>query len=260
MRWRGWCAVLGACCVVPALAMANPKRPSPDRVWIHPGIENLRPERIAILPAVSFVFLPRERIYVEDAWLQRLSRSRHAWLPAVLCRERMAATSRHGDSLLNVIGDQVRNRGRVDSTSSPRLARLLQSQALLSLRIDRWERVGAARSTRIYVDMSAALVDSSGRLLWRVSSEERLESVYGLPKINVSEPPEGTSLEEFKRWRAATEGNEARLVFGRPGEMGAGMQSSSISPDFQAALTRILTRWVLLFPETPRRPAVSIAR
>lgn len=242
---------------VPTLGAAKTRGPAHDRVWTHPDLERLRPERIAILPVVSFVFLPKERAYLEDAWLQRMGGSRHAWMPAVLCRERMAATSRRGDSLLNAIGNQVRSRGRVDSTSSPRLGRLLESQALLCLRIDRWERVGG----RIFIDMTATLVDSTGRLLWRVSSEERLESVYGLPKIATAPKPANQGAEdEYTRWRASVEKDE-RFVTGRPGEMGMTTQSSHlVSADFRAGVLSLLGRWGTMFPASPRRPSASLAR
>src|SRR5262245_17088304 len=188
MRRTTWWLLVVVGVVAPLSVAAKRRAPAVDRVWVHSKIESLRPRRVAILPAVSFEFLPKERSYVEDAWEQRMIRSRHAWLPAVLCRERMAATSRQRDSLLTAVAAQIRNRGRVDSTSSPRLARLLNTDALLCLRIDRWERMGVARSTQIYVDMTASLVDSTGRLLWKVSSEERLESLYGVPKLEEGTP------------------------------------------------------------------------
>ena len=248
--------LLGALLALLTLTAATPTAPVPDQVWGHPELERLRPQHVAILPVVSFVYLPRERAYVEDAWLQRMRLSYHDWLPAVLCRERMASTSRGGDSLLSAIGSQVRSRGRVDSTSSPHLARLLHSQALLCLRIDRWERIGEARSTRVYVDMTAALVDSTGRLLWRVVSRECLESVYGVPKaVSVAQPAVPASDMEYERWRASEEAATRGALAGRPGEMGVGYGPTAIAADFHEAVTRILARWARRFPESPRRPA-----
>jgi hypothetical protein len=284
MKRRRLYLAMSLCAALLALTAAKPRRASPDRIWIHPEIERLRPRRIAVLPAVSFVFLPKERGYLEDAWQQRMIGSRHEWMPAVICRERMASTSRRGDSLLTAIGNQIRSRGRVDSTSSPRLAQLLNSQALLCLRIDRWERMGTARSTQIYVDMTAALVDSNGRLLWRVVSEERLESVYGVPKFDdglassgsgpasrghtplaVEEPKTPGSAGQpgevggYERARARDEATEQRRM-SRPGEMAMATESAWISADYQAALGRILARWSRLFPESPRRVSAAIAR
>jgi hypothetical protein len=262
VKRRVGCLVLALLAIVPTGAAAKRRDPRADRIWIHPRIDGLRPSRIAILPAVSFVWLPSERTFLEDAWLQRLTGSQHVWLPAVLCRERMAATSRRGDSLLNVIGTQIRSRGRVDSTTSMRLARLLDSQALLCLRIDRWERIGGVAASLVYVDMTATLVDSTGRLLWRITSEERLQSVYRIPKLRPGEEvaqapivppgPQGSSAGAYYRWRVSNERFEERLSVGRPGEVGWAMQTAGISPDFQLALSRILVRWARMFPQSPR--------
>ena len=253
---------LGMGATLLALTAAKSPGHAPDRVWIHPDIDRLRPERIAILPAVSFVWIPEGRAYLEEAWFLGMSTIRRDWLPAILCRERMGATSRTGDSLLNVLGAQVRSRARVDSTSAPRLARLLGVKALLCLRIDRWERIGTLPTTRIYVDLTAALVDSTGRLLWRASTEERLESVYGVPKVPDSgRPPEPGSGLGYEQQRAVTEGL-AQIVLrgGRPGEMGMTAEWATVPPDFQAVVARVLARWAGLFPAAPRRSAASVAR
>jgi hypothetical protein len=145
----------------------------------------------------------------------------------------------------------------VDSTSSPRVARLLGAQALLCLRIDRWERIGAPRSTRVYVDMTATLVDSTGRLLWRASSEERLESIYSVPRVTSDLVPpsdEGTG-QNYALWREVDAERQQRKMAGRPGEMGMTTQSAhAVAADFRAGLSRSLARLAARFPESPRRP------
>jgi hypothetical protein len=251
MRRRAVWMALALLAGLPVVAAGKPREAAPDRVWSHPDLERLRPERIAVLPVVSFVYLPKERSYLEDIWLQRMAASRHIWMPAVLCRERMAATSRHGDSLLNAIDNQVRSRGRVDSTACRKLARLLESQGLLCLRIDRWER----QTGRVYIDMTASLVDSTGRLLWRVSSEERLESAYSLPKAGKADAEKAG---DYRAWRA---GGDGALVTGRPGEMGMATQSAlQIAADYRAGVVNLFGRWGAMFPQSPRRPATSAAR
>jgi hypothetical protein len=247
-RWTAGAAVV----TLAALAQACG---AGESVWSHPDLEHLRPDRIAILPAVSFVYLPTQRAYVEDAWLKRFETTHHHWIPAILCRERMAGTSKGGDSLLAKIGDQVRSRGRVDSLSSSSLAKLLQCQAMLCLRIDRWERLGRGGNERVFVDMTASLVDASGRLLWKATSEERLESVYGLPKQGGpggSPPPQS---EDDDMRRVHEEGLQQHASSGRPGEMGMTGQVTTIALDFQTALDHILTRWAKAFPTPPSAPA-----
>jgi hypothetical protein len=256
-RARGWIPALLLALAVTGAAI--PAARASDRSWVHPEIERLRPARIAILPAVSFVYLPTQRAYFEDAWLQRFARTRHAWVPAILCRERMASTSRRGDSLLSRVGDQIRSRGRVDSAASASLARLLESQALLCLRIDRWERLGRGGNERIFVDMTATLVDSTGRLLWRVTSEERLESAYGIPKSGPTEAPAAAG-DDYEMRRGRAERTERWIASGRPGEMGVTGQVTTISPDFQAAVGRILARWERLFPAAATRASAGAAR
>ena len=87
-----------------------------------------------------------------------------------------------GDSLLKAFTQYVLKNGRLDSLDAPRFSRATRARALLTVRVDRFERMelqfdqsGKPTTT---VQLTAALVDSTGRLLWTASGSETAEGPY----------------------------------------------------------------------------------
>src|SRR4030095_15408340 len=81
-----------------------------------------------------------------------------------------------------VIDRGILTQGRVDSLAARRLCRALRVTALLSVRVDlfeqiqvEWNQSGKPSTT---VQSRAAVVDSSGRLLWTASGSETAEGPY----------------------------------------------------------------------------------
>jgi hypothetical protein len=127
----------------------------------------------------------------------------------------------------------VLQKARIDSTVAQRMCRKLRVQAVLGVRLDEWETQSIEPSqsgkpwSRAYV--RAALIDSTGRLLW---SAEGNETVDGLEHTATSNA--------------------------------TGIQSSSPHSDFatgegaaprpQEVFQRIAARWAAVFPPRAAAP------
>ncbi len=217
------------------LAAAKPKDKVADLLWTHPEIARFPVREVALLPVVTFDRNPQAQQIVERSWGQLFSKSGHRWLSATFARERLRAAAGGGDSLLALYQDQVRKAARVDSSFAPELARLLRIRTLLSVRVDSWEKIeveptqsGRASTT---VWLKAALVDSSGALLWSVSGSERLEGQQY--------DPTGAVL-----------GMKQSDLAARP-IAGAAVKA----PAYEEVVAKLLGRWVPLFPPAARDSA-----
>src|SRR5262249_22101728 len=131
---------------------------------------------IALLPVVSFDRNQQAQLTVERFWGQLFGRNGYRWLSATFSRERLHAA---GDSVQKAYEGPGRRSARVDSTLAPELSRALRARGLLTVRVDSYEKVeveptqSGRASTTIW--LKAALVDSTGALLWSISGSERLE-------------------------------------------------------------------------------------
>ena len=132
-----------------------------------------------------------------------------------------------GDSLLKAFAQGVLKAGRLDSLDAPRFSRATRARALFTVRVDRFERLelpfdqsGKPTTT---VQLTAALVDSSGRLLWTASGSETAEGPY--------QDAGATAL----------------------GVRASGLNNTPITgqggaPSFPETLDRLLARWLPRFP------------
>jgi hypothetical protein len=154
------------------------RRPG-DRVWARTGLESSNLRCIAVLPPAGE---PREgALNLEDRWLMRVYRDGHAWLTSAMVVDRLARNPRQGEALLTRAREQVERSGEVDSTSATQLARAVGADAVLFLRLDRWERLGGGSKTVAYVEATCALQDSSGHLLLKITGAESVTGLYGIP-------------------------------------------------------------------------------
>jgi hypothetical protein len=117
---------------------------------------------------------------------------------------------------------------------APLLCARLRTNALLTVRVDQWtqiaiapEQSGKASTT---MQLVAAMVDSTGRLLWRISGSESAEGVYVEPIEGVTE----------------ASGSAVTRSTGLHGSTAAGAP-----PAYVDVLDRLLARWAKLFPAKP---------
>jgi hypothetical protein len=139
-----------------------------------------------------------------------------------------------GDSALLAVRKGVLKDARVDSLSARALCKALRVTAILSIRADQWDQIqmefnqtGKPSTT---VQMRAALVDSTGRLLWTASGSETGEGPM--------HQGDGGTL------GVKGSGIDLQPVTGQGGP-----------PSFQEVLTPLFTRWIKEFPAPPAPPA-----
>src|SRR5215471_19940267 len=163
----------------PALRMASAAKPpmTGDRVWTAPDIARYPVASIVMMPVATYDGNLEARKQVELAVGQALKGSGHRWMSPFLVRDMIMKNG--GDSLSKAINDRLLKDPRIDSLDAPRLSRMFRSRALLTVRVDEMERreLEADQSGRpsTSIQLRAALVDSTGRLLWTMASSETME-------------------------------------------------------------------------------------
>jgi hypothetical protein len=223
------CAVLAA--LIAPVAGAEPKGKNVDLFWQRADFDSLRIKSIAFLPTVSFDHDLQKEQEAEDAMAQTIRGVVYRWLSPTsvqaLCKARPAA-----DSVWKVQRERVLKspQARIDSLAAPILCAALRVNALLSLRVDRMEKVepewNQAGKPTTTIACHAALVDSAGRLLWTASGTETGEGQYYDPNAGV-QSVSGSGLSAKPK----------------TGQMGA--------PEYKDVGARLFERWAQAFP----RPA-----
>ena len=83
---------------------------------------------------------------------------------------KLRSASRQRDSLLNVISDQVQKSGKLEPKTATFLSHLLDADALLCVRIDKWQVMNSASSRQTAtIELSATLIDPVSTELWKVA-------------------------------------------------------------------------------------------
>lgn len=226
----GLLALASALASAVTLAVAAPCEAarSSDRVWTRAGIAQYPLRRIAFLVVVDQAEGIARARAVEEQWLLHFIDDGHDWVPPEICEQSMRLFSRRRpDSVMSAVRNQVFRNGQIDSTGAPRLASALRSQALLTVRVDVIDRGGtwAGEIVTARVELTAALVDSAGKLLWRISGEQR--------RITPSGAPQSSAREEepkvVRDYRLSVPGNPA-------------------ARDLDVALDVMFQRWLAVYP------------
>lgn len=220
---------------VPALA-AKGKAAKGDAFTEVPDYAAYGVKSIAMLPVVSYDKNARAEQTVMALFGMKLKDTGYRWVSAPTAKGMLKSAL--GDSVLKLIGDEVLAKGQLDSLRAPLACTKLRTDAVLCVRIDQWEQQqilwNQAGKPNTTIRVRAALVDSTGALLWSAASSETGEGPYNDPATN----PMGmkaTSLEPTPV----------------TGQMGP--------PEFDAVLDRILARWEPRFPRPVVTPAATPA-
>ncbi len=228
-----WAALLGL--VLPTTEVAAAKRDKKlDLFWAHPEIASFPLRSVALLPAATFDNDFKAEKEVELAWGPLSRGTGYRWFYSTMTKD-LLRRAFGGDSVLTALRKGVLKDGRVDSLSARALCQALRVSAVLSIRADHWEQLemewnqtGRPSTT---VQMKAALVDSSGRLLWTASGSETGEG----PMHQADSGTLGVK----------SSGLGLQAVTGQGG-----------APSFQEVLTPLFTRWIASFPSKPAPAAV----
>jgi hypothetical protein len=165
---------------------AKPKGGKMDLIMTVPDFASYGVKSIAMLPVATFdKNLSAERM-VTARLGQRLKDTGYRWVSAPTAGDMLRATI--GDSATKAVGMEILKSVRVDSLHAPLLCAKLRTRAVLCVRVDLWEQQpvlwnqsGRPATT---VQLKAALVDSSGALLWSASGSETGEGAYHDPSTN----------------------------------------------------------------------------
>ena len=201
---------------------------TPDLIWVHPRFDSLGVQSVALLPAASFDKNHRNETFVENMLAKALQPAGYRWVTPQVARDKIRSAG--GDSAVAAVSNVILKSGRVDSLSAQRLCGTLRTSALMSVRLDQfeqtqveWNQSGKPTTT---VRLRAALVDSTGRVLWSASGSETGEGQY-------HEADAGTT-----------------------GVSGSGLNTTPTTaqggaPSFEDVTTRLLDRWMKRFPARP---------
>lgn len=205
-----------------------------DESWTAPDFAAHHIQGIAVLPPVSY---DRNHVAEKTAaglWGQALRDVGYRWQSPLMVQTLMSSPS--ADSLLQQANVSVLAHGRVDSLLAPRLCAALRTDAVLSLRLDRWEQVemeyNQAGRPSTTVQVTATLVDASGRELWRTAGSETGEGPYHDPNANVL----GVSSSDLAN----------KPLTGQGG-----------APVYAEVATKLFTRWAPRFPAPPADSAAA---
>lgn len=218
-------ALLGLALPTPGAA-ADKQGRKLDLFWTHPDIANLGLRSVALLPTATFDGNLKAEKEVELAWGPLSRGTGYRWFYSTMSKD-LLRRAFGGDSMLTAVRKTLLKDGRVDSLTARALCQALRVSAVLTMRADQWEQLqmewnqtGKPLTT---VQMKAALVDSSGRLLWTASGSETGEG----PMHQADSGTLGV--------KSSGLGTEA--VTGQGG-----------APSFQEVLTPLFTRWISSFP------------
>lgn len=172
-------APAAAAALLVAVATAAPRRDHViDKLWVNPALASVHVTAIAMLPAVSYDgVLPAEKS-AEFEWMMKVKDTGYRWVSATTSRDRLRETAGN-DSLLLANKEDLLAHERIDSLRAPGLCRLLRVNGLLTIRVDRAEKftIQSDQSGRpsTTVQVHAALVDSTGQLVWSASGVQVTE-------------------------------------------------------------------------------------
>jgi hypothetical protein len=225
-RWMGWMLAVAVVMAPNPAAAKKPEVHALDKVWERAGLDTTHVESIAMLPAAAFDGNLQNEKTVEGMLARALRGAGYRWLSTASTRVRLRSAA-SDDSLLHAVRDQTLENVGVDSLTAIAVCALLRSDAVLSIRVDRFEQVklepGQNGKPSTTVQAKAALVDANGQTLWTISGSE------------VGEGP----LQSSDR-------DPTRLPNGgvniNPSATGPG------PPSFDEVLTKLFDRWAARFP------------
>lgn len=213
-------------CSVPAFAGRGPR--TSDRFFTAPDFASFGVRSVAMLPAATFDNSLEARKLTEAAFGQAVKGAGYRWVSAIVARDQMLREG--GDSLIKATNQYVLKHGFLDTTQARTYGRILRARGLLTLRVDRMERMQLEREQSgkptTTVEITAALVDSSGRLLWTASGSETAEGPY-------------------QDASASALGMRASGLNNDP------MTNQGGAPSYAETLTRLFGRWAAVFPAAP---------
>lgn len=237
MRFRIVIALLAVVLVAAVSHAADKKARVVDLFWTAPDFSALGVGSIALLPVATYDDNLEARRLVEGTVGQALRGTGYRWVAPTSARDFLMRAG--GDSLVAAVRTKLQKSPRVDSLDAPALSRAVHARALLGVRVETWDRVvlEPTQSGRPYtsVRLSAALVDSTGRVLWTASGSETLEGQFRDPASGVV-------------------GMKSSGLSDQP------LTNTAGAPAYLEVLNKLLARWTPAFPARVSAAAADSTR
>jgi hypothetical protein len=203
-----------------------------DLIYVHPDYATLGVQSIAVLPPVTFDGSLATEKTLGSTWGAQFRDSDYRWVSATTAST-MLASGDGGEALAKDVRAQILKSGRVDSLSAPNVCQKLNTDAVLSFQVERWEQSvlewNQSGKPTTTVGIKAALVDKQGRLLWSANGSHTAEGPYQDASTNVI--------------------GVKSSGLGQQGITGQGGP-----PSYNEVLATLLTRWK---PTVPAKPPVT---
>jgi hypothetical protein len=213
-------------------ADAGAAKKARDQFWTRPDFQQLKVDRIALFPVTSYDNSIQNENMVEAALGLAFKSTGYRWMSGTSTREMMRART-GSDSMLKALRAGILTNARLDSASAAGLLAMLRCDAVLTVRLDQFERHepewNVAGKPYTTVQLKAAVVDPLGRVLWTASGGETGEGPYYDPGAN----PVGVK----------DTGLERKPVTGQGG-----------APSYREVLALLFARWAEQFPAKPAAP------
>ncbi len=160
-----------------------------DLIWTHPDYANLAPKSIAFMPVISYNSdLPTEHMAEEGA-ARAIRGKAYRWMSPATVMSLLGAKPA-ADSVWKAQRAAILKQARVDSLAAPALCAALRVRALLTIRVDDMQKrdLDWSESGKPFTQVMshAALVDSTGTLLWTASGSQVTEGVQQDAAQNMS--------------------------------------------------------------------------
>jgi len=166
---------------------------------------------------------------VETALSVALSKMDYRWISSNSTRDQLRIGE--SDSLLKVVYQAVLKDGYPGAALASDVCARLRCDAVLAIRIDQWEQnelpYDQSGKSSTSIQLKAALVDSSGALLWTASGGHTGEGPYQTANAN----PIGVTGGALQRTAVTGQGGE---------------------PSYREVTDIIVSRWAPQFPAKPK--------
>jgi hypothetical protein len=222
--------------VLALAAAADPKGKKLDLFWTSPEMAHISLRSVALLPAASFDNDYKVEKEIEVGWGPPAHTTAYRWYYSTTSKD-LLRRAFGGDSVLTAVRNGLLKNARVDSLTARALCAALHTSAVFAIRVDHWQQIemewnqtGKPSTT---VELKAALVDSTGRLLWTAEGSNTGEG----PMHNADSGTLGVK----------SSGLGTEPVTGQGG-----------APAFQEVLAPLFTRWMASFPGRPASPAPAV--
>lgn len=177
--------LLALAALVLALVTPAGARKKMDLFWKRPDIATFGVKSVALFPPATFNNDFDAEKAIALAWGREFRSTPYRWLGSQSVRDLLAGAG-GSDSLVKAVQKELLETPRLDSLSAPGLCQRLRVDAILTLRADTYDQIkmefDQAGKPTTTVAIKAALVDSSGALLWTASGQYTGEGPYHNPE------------------------------------------------------------------------------